>query len=538
MAERARTRQNGEVILADREHPLYSENYDRWELYMSAVKGGADFISDENLYTHRLEALEDFEERLSRAYYLNFCETIPGIYNNFIFKEKVERPANEEVEPFRVNTDGKGTDMSDFVARVGYLSKVFGAMHVLVDMPQKARELTYTRRFVKENKVQPYCKLIYPSQLKDWSVDSEGNFQWVLIEDIYSRDTDPTKEREQEYIYLLITKDKWQYEDADGNPFKFENKDREVSGTNELGFVPLVTLYHKDIDDNRVGESMLKDIVFVNRIILNWSSCIDEMIERQTFSQLIIPDDGSLAAESETGDDPLQKLGTAYAWTFNANATHPPSFITPETKNIQVVWRLIVDHIKEIYRLAGLVGTSEDMSASRSGRAAQMGFLGVNSALAETARRYQQFENDISRLALIQMGEDPTKFEDVKYPDAFDIQSLSDEVDAFFKVMEKNFSETMNKEMMKNLSRRALPMAAPATKEKIEQEIEEGDGYIMPVQTRTQIMGEELTHRASATGEEIDDDVGNPNQNQIRDSFRTKDRQSREESQHRTQPDK
>ena len=520
------------VTLADRAHPLYKENEDKWALYMSAVKGGDDFINDTNLYTHRLEAIEDFEERLKRAYYLNFCETVPAIYNNFIFKEKVERPANEEVESFRVNTDGRGTEMSDFVSRVGYLSKVFGAMHVLVDMPQKAQEITYTRRFVTENDIQPYCKLVYPHQLKDWSVDTEGNFQWVLIENTYHRDSDPTTEREVEKIYLLMTKTGWRYEDDEGKPFKFEEDDRDVSGENELGFVPMVTLYHKDIDDNRVGESMLKDIVFVNRIILNWSSCIDEMIERQTFSQLIVPDDGSLAEESETGDDPLKKLGTAYAWTFNANATHPPAFITPETKNIQVVWKLVVDHIKEIYRLAGLVGTSEDMAASRSGRAAQMGFLGVNSALAETARRYQQFENDISRLAMLQMGDDPTKFEEVKYPDAFDIQSLTDEVDAFFKVMEKNFSETMNKEMMKNLSRRALPMAAPATKEAIEKEIDTGDGYIQPNQTRAEIVGQETEHRAMAQQD------GNPNLNQIKDTLRTKDRQDSEESSHRTQPQK
>ena len=260
------------------------------------------------------------------------------------------------------------------------------------------------------------------------------------------------------------------------------------------------------------------------------------MVERQTFSQLIVPDDGSLAEESEHGDDPLKKLGTAYAWTFNANATHPPAYISPETKNISTVWSLIVDHIKEIYRLAGLIGTSEDMAASRSGRAAQMGFLGVNSALAETARRYQQFENDVSRLASIQLGQDPEKFEDVKYPDSFDIQSLTDEVDAFFTVMEKNFSERLNKEMMKNLSRRALPMAPPAIKEEISKEIEEGDGYVQPVLTRAQIMGEEVSHKDISTGK--DGAGGNPNNDKQQDSFRKKETEKKEKSSHRKQPEK
>lgn len=521
------------INLADRVHPLYEENKKKWELYKEAIKGGEDFINTDNLFTHRLEDPDDFDERLNRAYYLNFCETIPGIYNNYIFKEKVERPLDTNLESFRSNMNGRGMSISDFVGRLGYLSKIFGAMHCLVDMPEKQEGIAFTKRYVTENNINPFCKVIYPYQLRDWAIDSNGNFEWIIIEEEYYRDADPTVERQAENSYMLITKSEWRYEDSSGKPFKFESG-KKSSGDNKLGFVPLITLYHKDIDDDRIGESMLKDIVYINRAIFNWCSCIDEMIERQTFSQLIIPDDGTLADASEQGDDPLRKLGTAHAWTFNANAVNPPAFITPNTKNIITVWKLVVDHIKEIYRIAGLVGTSEDLTSSRSGRAAQMGFLGVNSALAETARRYQQFENDISRLALIQLGKKPEDFKDVKYPDSFDLQTLSEEVSSFFLVMEKNFSETLNKEMMKNLSRRALPMAAPVIREKIEKEIEDGDGYVEPQNSRQVIMGTEEIHKDLA----IDNGEGNPNLNQAGDTFRTKDRQMTEESQHRTQPEK
>jgi hypothetical protein len=80
-----------DIILAERIHPFYDNYIDRWNLYEQAVKGGKDFISEDNLFSHRLEFSEDYEERLDRGFYLNFCETIPSIYNNFIFKEKVER---------------------------------------------------------------------------------------------------------------------------------------------------------------------------------------------------------------------------------------------------------------------------------------------------------------------------------------------------------------------------------------------------------------------------------------------------------------
>jgi hypothetical protein len=86
--------------------------------------------------------------------------------------------------------------------------------------------------------------------------------------------------------------------------------------------------------------------------------------------------------------------------------------------------------------------------------------------------------------------------------------------------------------MMKNLSRRALPMAAPATKVAIEAEIEKGDGYIQPNQTRSEIVGQEVDHRAMAQQE------GNPNLDQIKDVHRTKDKGDSEATSHRTQPDK
>ncbi len=517
------------VILAERKHPFYDKYVDRWALFESAVKGGDDFIIEDNLHSHRLEAQNDYDERLARGFYLNFCDTIPSIYNNFIFKEKVERPPDLDLEPFRKDADGRGTSISDFVAKVGYLSKIFGAMHVLVDAPQIDKDTVRVKGFMK-NSENPYGSLVYPRMLKDWSRDSNDNFQWVVIEYDYFRDADPTKERDVEKYYKLWTKTEWRCEDVDGNLFVFEDG-REAEGDNELGFVPLITLYNRDIDDDKMGESMLKDIVYINRAIFNWSSCIDEMIERQTFSQLIVPDDGTLAEDSESGEDPLRKLGTLNAWTYNAEAKHAPAFISANTDNLQTIWKLIIDHIKEIYRLAGLIGTSEDMAASRSGRAAQMGFLGVNSALADTSRRYQQFENDLSRVSRIILGVGEEGHKDVKYPDTFDIQSLTDEVGAYFQVMEKNFSETLNKEMMKNLSRRALPMATPDVKETIEAEIEAGDGYVQPAQTRQEIVGQEGEHRAMAQD-------GNPNLQQVKDSFRTKDRQEKEKSSHRKQADK
>jgi len=469
-----------EIKLSRRSHPLYDSNIAKWLLYINAVKGGKDFITEANLFEHRLEDTEDYEERLERAYYLNFCEVIPKIYNTYIFKERIERPADSNLDYFRSNADRRGTSINDFVKKVGFLSSVFGTMHVLVDvpLPSKAGKKGLTKAQEKEQGIEPFCSLVYPYQIKDWSFDDNGNLRWIVIESKYYRDMDPTKKREEETHYKLITTEEWRVEDKDGNKVVYEDGSPS-SGKNTIGIVPLVTLMHSDVDNDLVGESMLKDIVYVNRTIFNWCSCLDEQIERNTFSQLTVPDDGTLADKAELGgDDPLRSIGTTTAWTFPKDSTHPPAFISPNAGNLAVIWDLVIDHIKEIFRLAGLIGSSNDMYIGRSGRAAQMGFLGVNANLADKAKSYQRFENNIYKLVYLFKNLDYTSLESVKYPESFDVTSLSDEIETIFNILERNISITLNKELMKNVARKSVPLAPDSIKSQIDSEIESGPGTI------------------------------------------------------------
>lgn len=499
------------IELSSRSHPLYNDNIDLWDLYFSSAKGGDKFITDVNLFSHRLESATDYQERLDRAFFLNFCDTIPTIYNSYIFKENIERPVskNEMLSMFRSDVNGRGLSITDFIKRGGYFASIFGVIHALITTPSSPTGKVLTKAQVKDYGIKPKATLIYPTQLTDWSVDSEGAYNWIIIESPYYRDADPSKERVEETHYKIITRDKWWVEDDSGKKIKYEDK-RESQGNNTLGVVPLVTMYHKNMEDDKVGESMLKDIVYINRAILNWCSCIDEQIERQTFSQLVVPDDGTLSDENEAGEDPLHAIGTSSIWTFPGDANHPPAFISPNVENLNTIWSLVVDNIKEIYRLAGLIGSSEDMYAMRSGRSAQYGFISVNSSLCDKSYSYQVFENEISRLVYAYSGEDISSYEEVKYPNAFDVGSLADELDSYIKIMERNFSPTLNKYLQKSISRRSAPSASDDIKRAIESEIDSSDGIVEPL-------------KSSSIGN-VDNsaDAGNPQVQNMRDTFATK----------------
>jgi len=499
----------------EREHPLYEENINLWELYRSAADGGPAFITSSNLFTHRLEDQEDYEERLKRADFLNFCDTIPSMYNSYIFKEGVERPGNLDLEEFRRNVDGKGTNISEFIKEAGYWASVYGVVHIFVNMPALINP-PKNKAQQRENKQIPYASIVYPPQLKDWSLDRQGNFQWVLIESIYYNDSDPEYERIEETHYMLITKEKWTILDEDGEKVKFDDGTKS-EGPNEIGTIPIYTMYNKRGTD-KVGKSLLRDIVYVNRKIFNWCSCIDEQIERQTFSQLVVPDSGELAEKEESGEsNVLKEIGTSSVWTFPFDARHPPAFISPEVENINTIWKLVVDNIKEIFRLSGLQGGTSDLYTSRSGRQSQYSFIGVNSALAEKSASYQEAENQISKLALQHMGKQAEEFSEVKYPSTFDVQALADEIDSLFMIMERNLSSRLNKELQKNIARKSLPNATQEVIIEIEKEIESSDGKVLPIQKT--LFGNE---------QEKDGD-GNPN-TEMGNSFKDKGTLEEEET--------
>lgn len=460
------------IDLSKKEHPLYAKYKPKWDFYMMSVKGGEDYTKSEaNLFTHRLESsADDYEDRKLRSYFLNYCAAVPQIYADYIFKEKVTRPADEVLKDFRADVDGRGTSIITFMRKVSVLSSIFGHIHIVVDMPTIDKTKgAISVKAAKDQKLRPRLTLVYPQFLKDWSVDVNGVLNWALIQTDRYEDVDPLMDRQDVTEYKVIGRDKWDIFDRDSKSVG--------SGPNELGEVYLVTCYNKDIDLDLIGESQLTDIAYINRAIFNWCSNIDEMIERQTFSQLICPDDGTLS-EQEEKTNPLKRIGTSSIFTFPSDTGHPPAFISPDTSQLEIIWKMIGEHVKEIWRLAGLRSWDEGISTSqRSGVSMQFSFLDVNSALASKAGSLEVVENEIDRLVYRWLGKSdiPAK---VNYPTSFDVLTLTEAIDTTFKIVEANFSETLNKHLLKTLVYKSLPVISEDIKIAIEKEIDAGDGTI------------------------------------------------------------
>lgn len=462
--------------LHERRHPLFEEYHADWEFYMRSFKGGDTYLGN-YLASHRLENAEDYIKRRRRAYYLNYCAPIAMIPSDFIFKKLATRPTDEHLALLREDVDMRGTNIHEFMRRVCTLSSIYGHVHILADRPRPPQEFEEKILNGKTTKLdsivfRPYATIIQPQNLLDWSINAETQeLNWILLyEEIY-KDENFEEEREVVSQFKIWTKTEW---------IVYDDKNTVVDGgRHNLGFVPLVTCYHKDIDHDMIGESMLKDAANANKAIFNWCSNIDEMIARQTFSQLICPDDGSMLTEEvdEQGKSAaLKKVGSSTIFTFPADAKHPPDFISPDTKQISTIWDMIQNHVREMFRMAGLVSAKTSLQLQqRTGKAQEFEFLDMAVFFAAKAKKLEDTENKLNRVFYKWMGIHDEVPERVHYPEKFDIISPTDIVELFTKVTLNAISGTLNKEMAKRLVHQVLPHAEDEIVAQIYQEIEENE---------------------------------------------------------------
>lgn len=480
------------AALKDRRHPEYTDYEDSFTLYNAAYKGGYEWLKDVASYltSHRMEASDDYTNRQNRAFYLNYCKRVVDAYTNYIFKNTITRSKDPQLALFFENADGMGGSIDDVMKRISCLSSIYGRVDCILDAPYQPTGKELSVRQVKEgNNLLPYVILRSPLECIDWSLNPVGQFNWILFKYVQYTDEDPAVERDTSniYRYKIITLKDWAEFDDQGNSLG--------SGPNELSEVFVHRCYHK-FDSGLIGTSLIADIAYINKEIFNWCSLISEQIYKQTFSQLVVPDDGSyyennMQASVDVGNSATDKaanpamrtntlaaqVGSSYAFTFPAGAGQPPQYISPDRDQIDVIWNMIVSLVAEIYKIAGLGSTEGKEDAS--GRAKQRQFLTVDASLRAKSEVLEKAENELIRLFCVRQGmEFKDEYKSV-YAKNFDILSFVEEVESSLKTVTAAFSTTLNKYILNRIASKFTDEAPIQVQKDVEDEINSGDGSIL-----------------------------------------------------------
>jgi hypothetical protein len=256
----------------------------------------------------------------------------------------------------------------------------------------------------------------------------------------------------------------------------YNDAGQEIDGAETgLGRVPIVIVDNEE-GDQWTGQSLVRDIAYLDRAIFNNWSRLDVIVNEQTFSQLVFPVEGlpPEVIEDEKLREKFLKLAVNRVLLYSANAAVAPSFISPDASQAEFILTMIERQVKQLYASLGLQNeTGEQTTQAASGVAKAFDFDKLGKLLAAKADNLEEAETQINELFGLWTNINAEVI--TEYPDEFDVRALADEIAMAQELTLLEIGTTFKKEIMKQVALKALPKLDNVTKKKIIDEIESMD---------------------------------------------------------------
>jgi hypothetical protein len=331
----------------ERRHPSFFLYEKALEFYRQAYIGGPEYRQGKHLFQFPKEKKDKFDLREKRASRYNHVKKVVDLLNSYMFKKLPSRKkeGNAVLEKFWDNVDGRGTHADKWFKKFNVWLWVYGYAYIVVDKPPVVAQ---TAQQEQDLGLFPYIYWLSPNDVLDINFDGNGNILWALVRETYRDAADPHELQENHGLkkrYRLWMPNQWELwaVDKDGNPYK------EDEGPISIGRVPIVKAFRDgdNTDDPYTAPSLIQEIAELDRDIYNKNSELDVLITGQTFSTLTIPFKG--LGELETFYKQWAgKLGVEEILPFSDDSKFPPSFISPDASQGELILKVIKDKIKSI----------------------------------------------------------------------------------------------------------------------------------------------------------------------------------------------
>ena len=362
---------------------------DDWTRFKMAYYGGATYAAAA-IDPHPREKAAHYRQRQARAYCVNYSRRVVDTRAAYLVKEPPEVIAPQSVLDLMGNLDNRGRNFQAMLSQIIKTSCIFGTEGIMVDKPffdVPAR----TRGDEQSRNECPYWSLFNPMDIMNFAhAPNSMNLAWVLLrveatEGVLDLDHAAVKTGTSPTAFMLWTPEAI---------FRFDKKGEPVASPqpNPLKMIPFVMArYQENLDDpDGYGISLLEDIEAVQRRIVNDYSLFDQILDDQTFSQLVVP--GGLEAkrvrDEKTGEMKVvaQEVGTKEILETDVAAALP-EYVSPDTAQGQLILEGLRDKKEETFNMAELKrGSAVESAAPISGLSKAYDFLDTNQSLADQAK--------------------------------------------------------------------------------------------------------------------------------------------------------
>jgi hypothetical protein len=401
---------------------LYDKYKPEWDLNLAAYEGGKSVMKTEYVARHPREHVDDYNERLKRLHYHNYCERLVDYRTDFIFGETIQRDGADEQEwytTFLTNVNRKGEAVEPFMREVADDKDIFGMSWVLVDAPELPEGQLITQADVEKIGFRPYWVLMRPTEILDWIVDPFDKLLYVKRQQ-YMTTFDGGAVRSIER-YTEWTETATKVTDVDVTDTQPVVKTARTI-TQQLGLIPIhVFRYKRSKQDRFMAYSFLRDFALNNIEILNLTSLEQEFLYRQCFS--------ILAQEMDTAvplkDQQQGVLGSANMLLYPKGAK-APQYITPSADPAKYISEARQGIVAEMFRRAAQDTVNDLFGGHRSGFAQSQTFSTSVPKIAASADVLERGEMRLMELTMRYLNKQWKG--SIKYKDRYEVTNLTDAI--------------------------------------------------------------------------------------------------------------
>jgi hypothetical protein len=449
----------------NREHPEYVARKAMWKQYKDLYAGGEQLRvnASEYLVRRHKEPGPVYQERLSRVFYENYVGSIIDWYAATLIRrepvilfEGADTAAKDFYNVLTEDCDLKGTSISEYFRQRFVQALVCGGSYIAVDFPRmKGAALTRADEDAS-GRSRAYLVDYSPEEVINWNYDPAGGLDWIVIRTSclqQSKVTDAQWQRETRWIYY--DRENFQIYRKAGDSSPIEMLDE---GRHSMASLRRVPVFHMKVSD---GMWLMNKAALLQLEHFNKSNALSWALTMGLFATPVVYSDKQW--NQIVGESYYIQLGQSdrFGWT------------EPEGKVYQIAADNLVRLKDEIYRVCYLMNQAGTPStdARISGLSKQRDF----SVTQEVLRSYGDTLKDTLKKvlwAIAAVRQDGISIE-VSGLDEFDINDFGNELDDAKKLLDLGIgSETLKKQVFKNLAFKYLCDARQEIKNQVAEEID------------------------------------------------------------------
>jgi hypothetical protein len=450
----------------NREHPEYIARKAMWKQYRDLYAGGERLRTNASDYLVRRhkEPGEIYQERLNRVFYENYIGSIVDWYAATLIRrapavaiEGNDAAAKDYFSVLAANCDLKDTSLSEFFRQRFVQTMVYGCSYTVVDFPRANGAAMTRAEEDASGRSRAYLVDYSPEEVINWNHDETGGLEWAVIRTTclqQSKVTDARWERETRWIYY--DRENFQIYRKAGEASPVELVDEGQHGLAALRRVPLFRMQVSE------GLWLTNKAALLQLEHFNKSNALAWALTMGLFATPVVYSDREW--NQIVGESYYIQLGPQdrFGWT------------EPEGKVYQIAADNLVQLKDEIYRVCYLMsqaGTPSGGDLRISGISKQRDFSVTQEVLRAYGDAVKESMKQVLR-AIAAARQDGVTI-DVSGLDEFDIDDYSGELDDAKKLLDLGIgSETLKKQVFKNLAFKYLCDARQEVKNQVAEEID------------------------------------------------------------------